>query len=258
MRVLVDDQAFDLVEHRRVGQVRIVAEGAARHDDADRRLLRQHGADLHRARMGAQHHARAVGLLVEVEGVVLLARRMLGRHVEGGEIVEVVLDMRTLGDREAEIAPDLHDLLPHLAHRMDGALRLRAHRQGDVDLLGGEARFERRLLKRRLARGDRLGDLVLEQIERRARLLALFRRHAAQALHALGDRALLAERRRRARLRARLRRRPRRRRSEYRVRASRDSCAVPQTAKGRTSWRAHARHKRPGQGFRKVVRRPRR
>ncbi len=63
MRLLVDDQALDLVEHRRVGLIGVVAEGAARHDDADRRLLRQHGADLHRARMGAQHHARAIGLL---------------------------------------------------------------------------------------------------------------------------------------------------------------------------------------------------
>ena len=119
------DQTLDLVEHRRVRLVAVAAEGAARHDDADRRLLRQHGADLHRARMGAQDHARAVGLLVEVERIMLLARRMFGGHVECGEIVEVVLDMRAFGDREAEIAPDLHDLLPDLAHRMDRALRLR-------------------------------------------------------------------------------------------------------------------------------------
>ena len=38
MRLLVDDQALDLVEHRRVGLIEIVAEGAPRHDDADRRL----------------------------------------------------------------------------------------------------------------------------------------------------------------------------------------------------------------------------
>ena len=38
----------------------IHAIGAARNDDADRRLLRQHGADLHRRRMRAEEHARAV------------------------------------------------------------------------------------------------------------------------------------------------------------------------------------------------------
>ena len=60
MRRAVDHQPLDLVEHRRVGRVVVAAEGAARHDDADRRLLRQHRADLHRRGVGAQHQARAV------------------------------------------------------------------------------------------------------------------------------------------------------------------------------------------------------
>src|SRR4051794_15103293 len=48
MRTLVDDQALDLMEHRRVSLVRVAAIGAARTDHADRRLLAQHGAHLHR------------------------------------------------------------------------------------------------------------------------------------------------------------------------------------------------------------------
>src|SRR5690606_34804502 len=45
--VFVDVQAFDLVEHRRVRGVRIVqAVHLAQRDDAHRRLLREHGADL--------------------------------------------------------------------------------------------------------------------------------------------------------------------------------------------------------------------
>ena len=39
---LVDDQPFDLVEHRRVGHVRVAAIDAARHDHAQRRLVAQH------------------------------------------------------------------------------------------------------------------------------------------------------------------------------------------------------------------------
>jgi hypothetical protein len=39
MGALVDDEALDLVEHRRVGLVVVAAEDAARRDDADRRLL---------------------------------------------------------------------------------------------------------------------------------------------------------------------------------------------------------------------------
>jgi hypothetical protein len=57
---LVDHQAFDLMEHRRVGRVGILPVGLARNDDADRRCLGFHGADLHRRGMGAQHLALAV------------------------------------------------------------------------------------------------------------------------------------------------------------------------------------------------------
>ena len=211
MGVLVDHQALDLVEHRRMRQVRIIAEGAARHDDADRRLLRQHGADLHRARMGAQNHARAIGLLVEVESIMLLARGMFGRHVERSEVVEVVLDMRPFGDREAEIAPDLHDLLPDLADGMDRALRLRAHRQGDIDLLGCEALFERRLLKRRLAPGDRVGNLVFQKIERGTRLPCVLPAPCRLSSSCVPRSSPSCRAPTRARLRARLRHWPRRR-----------------------------------------------
>src|ERR1700694_1862920 len=59
MRALVDHEALDLVKLRRVGGVGIDAVGAARADEADRRLLSEHGADLHRRGVGAQLHARA-------------------------------------------------------------------------------------------------------------------------------------------------------------------------------------------------------
>src|SRR6185437_1297766 len=54
MRALVDDEAFDLVELRRMRRVRVDAIGAARADHADRRLLRQHGTYLHWRRMRPQ------------------------------------------------------------------------------------------------------------------------------------------------------------------------------------------------------------
>ena len=57
MGLLVDHQRLDLVEHRRVCLVTVAAIDAARRDDADRRFLRQHGADLHGAGMGAQDEA---------------------------------------------------------------------------------------------------------------------------------------------------------------------------------------------------------
>ncbi len=59
LRRLVDHEPLDLMEHRRVGLVEVGAIGAAGADDADRRLLRQHGAHLHGARMRAQQLALA-------------------------------------------------------------------------------------------------------------------------------------------------------------------------------------------------------
>jgi hypothetical protein len=57
MRALVDDETLDLVKLRGMGGVGIDAVGAARTDDADRRLLGQHGTHLHRRGVGAQQHA---------------------------------------------------------------------------------------------------------------------------------------------------------------------------------------------------------
>jgi hypothetical protein len=73
--------------------------------------------------MRAQHHARAVGLRLEIEGVVLLAGRMLGRDVQLGEVVVVSLDVRTFGDGEAHIGKDRGDLVPDLADWVDAPLQ---------------------------------------------------------------------------------------------------------------------------------------
>ena len=82
----------------------------------------------------------AVRLRVEEERVVHLARRMADREIERGEIVVVGLDVRPFGDREAEVGEDRGDLVDHLADRMDaaGLERRGAHRQRDVDGVGGE------------------------------------------------------------------------------------------------------------------------
>ncbi len=59
----LDVQALHLVEHGRVRDVRVGAVDLARRDDAHRRRLRDHGADLHRAGVRAQEKLllRALG-----------------------------------------------------------------------------------------------------------------------------------------------------------------------------------------------------
>ena len=191
----VDQQPLDLMEHRRVGGVAVAAVGAAGGDDPERRLAGQHGADLHRAGVGAQQQRAAVDLGVEVERVEHLPRRMLRRDVERLEIVPVVLDVGAFRHGKAHVGEDRHDLLGGLAHRVDSPKRPLARRQRDVDPLGLQPRRQRGLLQHRPARRQRLLDLALDRVERLARLAPLFRRQRAQLLDQLGHPALLAERR---------------------------------------------------------------
>ena len=127
----VDDEALDLVEHRRVGLVGVVPVGAARDDDPDRRRLRPHGADLHRRGVGAQHLALAALVGREEEGVVHLPRRMADGEVQRREVELVGLDVRPFGDREAHVGEDRGELVDDLGDRVDAAARLRPlrHRQ---------------------------------------------------------------------------------------------------------------------------------
>ncbi len=196
MRVLVDHEPLDLVEHRRVGLVGIAAIGAAGNDHADRRLLRQHGADLHRRSVRAQQQPRAVRLGVEIERVVHLAGGMALGKIELGEVEVVGLDVGTFGDREAHVGEDRGELVDHLADGMDAADlggRL-AHRQGHVDRLGVEARLERGILQGVAARGERGVHGVLEAVDARPLLLALVGRHRSERLEQSRDRSALAER----------------------------------------------------------------
>src|SRR5260370_11976866 len=55
---LVDDEPLDLVEHGRVGLIAVASIGAAGDDNPNRRLLCQHGPDLHRLGIMSNHHPR--------------------------------------------------------------------------------------------------------------------------------------------------------------------------------------------------------
>jgi hypothetical protein len=54
----VDDEALDLAEHRAVGRVVVAAVHHARRDDPDRRRVRLHRPDLHRARCACAARSR--------------------------------------------------------------------------------------------------------------------------------------------------------------------------------------------------------
>ena len=110
---------------------------------------------------------------------------MIGRHVQGIEIVKVILDMRTFGHAEAEIAENLQHFFPDLRNGMDGALRLRAHRQCHIQFFGRQTGFQCRLGQQGFARSQGFRHLVFEHIECCTRRLAFLRGHFAEARHTL-------------------------------------------------------------------------
>ena len=109
---------------------------------------------------------------------MVLPRRMLGRDVERVEVVEVGLDVRPLGNREAHIGEDLGDLVGHLAHGVDAALGKRsfAHRKRDVGVLGGELPGRRGFGELLPLGLERLADACLQAVDDLAVGLALILR----------------------------------------------------------------------------------
>ena len=124
MRALIDDETFDLMEHRRMRLIRVTAIGAARNDHADRRLLRHHRPDLHRACMGAQQLAFAILVRIKEERIVHLARRMAERKIQRGKIIKIIFDIGTFRHRKTHIAKNRGEFFDDLADRMDAATRI--------------------------------------------------------------------------------------------------------------------------------------
>ena len=117
-------------------------------------------ADLHGRRVRAQDAAA-----LDVEGVLHVARGVVGRHVQRLEVVPVGLDLRPRADHEPELEEDVLDLAPHLRQRVQRPQPPTARRQRHVD----DARqvFAQALLvEPGQPLGDRLLDLGLDAVRR--------------------------------------------------------------------------------------------
>ena len=149
---LPDHERFELVELRLVGGVHgLVAEDPAGHDHLEGRRVGAHVAHLHRARVGPQQ--ASVG---GPEGVLGVARGVLGREVERFEVVVVVLELGADGDVVAEAAEHVEQPVGHLGEQVVAAGRHPLPGKGEVDALRREASVERGALQSRLARFDRV------------------------------------------------------------------------------------------------------
>ena len=165
----------------------------------------------------------------QIERVLVVARRVVRRNVQGTEIAPVGFDIRPVGDGKPHGAENRRHFLHGAADRMDQSLRSRARRQGEIQPLGGEPGLQRGLLQCDAARLDRAGQGVLQLVKRAAALAPLFGRRLAEVLQQRGQPAIAAEHGRRARrpTRADRRRRPGRRRFR------------PSGPAGRRSWRGY-------------------
>ena len=153
----------------------------------------EHGADLHRRGVGAQHRRAAAGRRAEIERIHHRPRRMVRGDVQGGEIVPVIFDVRAFLDGEAHGAEDRRDLFHGAADRMDRARQVGARRLGDVDSFRCQPGVQRGLVQHCLARVQRIADLRLDAVDFGAGFFAQLRRHAAQRFQRGGDAAILAQ-----------------------------------------------------------------
>ena len=170
----VDGEPFNLVEHGRVAGVRrIVAIDLARNHNAQRRLQLLHGANLHRRGVRAQQQPVAQSLLLlpcEEQGVLHVARGMVGRKVQRLEIVVIGLDLGALGNRVAKIAEHAHHLVHRADHGVLGAKWTSDAGQGDIDAFGIEAASGSAVAQPLERRVDRSFNLRLQFVDALTRI----------------------------------------------------------------------------------------
>ena len=123
-----------------------------------------------------------------------VARGVVRREVQRGEVMKVVFHIRAFSHGKAHIGENHRQLFHHLGDRVQRALRLALHRPGDVHAFARQRRVHRGVFEIGLAGFQQRVEAILQAIERRAHHLALFRAHLAQLAHFQGHLALLAQR----------------------------------------------------------------
>ena len=129
--VSVNVQAFHLVkEAMRPGGDGFVAIDASGHDGPNGRLLFFEQPDLHVAGVGAQQH---VWVTFYKKCVLHFAGRVIGREVEGGEIMPIVFYFRPIGHVKTQSFEDLDNAIAGLVKRVQVADFVGDNGQGEVE-----------------------------------------------------------------------------------------------------------------------------
>ena len=168
-----------------------VAVDAARADDADGRLVRLHIVCLVvrgvRAEDDVLRHIVGTGL--DEEGVLHVASRMVGGEVQLGEHVQVVVDLRTFGQRESHALEDVDDLVLHDGQRVACAQLDGVGRTREVEVVG----FLGSVLQLLLQGVDVVEGELLQFVDLHADGLLVLGCHIAEVLHQRINLTLAAE-----------------------------------------------------------------
>ena len=185
--VLVDIEPFHLMEEAMcTGRDGLVAVYAAGTDDTDGGLVLLHHAGLHATGVAAQDN---VGVALDEEGVLHIARRMVVGKVHAAVHVPVVLHFGSFGQRESQSAEDVHNFVAYDGEGMACSQMDGVGRAGEVDagtLLAACGRLA--LESVYLVQGCRL-----ELVDAHAHLFLLCCGHASEVVHQGGNLAFLAQ-----------------------------------------------------------------
>ncbi len=186
--VFIDHKTLHLMKHRRMGDVGITTIDAPGRNHAQRRPAFFHGANLHRRGVRTQQH-----VLVEIEGIVHGARRVVRRYIQCFEIVVVILDLRPLHHFKTGAAKQCLDALQGSRDRMLTAGSETTARQGNIDALLFQTLLERLGFKHFLALQYELLQHLFRLVDRLPCLRALLFGQFSELFQLLGKNPALAE-----------------------------------------------------------------
>ena len=150
-------------------------------------------ADLHRRGVGAQQALTPIGPGRQIEGVLHVPGRMVGRDVEGGEVVVIAFHLRPLGHAVAQAREDVEDLLHRGLQGMAVARRHVAAGGGHIKRLAGDAIRHGRGLEMVEALPQQALHLLLEHVRPLPHLGPLLAGKAPHRPEHPGEAPLLAE-----------------------------------------------------------------
>ena len=132
-------------------------------------------------------------VVLDVEGVLRVARRVVLREIEQLEVVVVVLDLRALDHVKAHAGEHVDQLILHEGDRVHAAQRRVLARFGDVDGLACELLFLLELFDFAVQRVELRGELFAHLVDHLAGLRAHVRGELAHRAQQHRQVALLAQ-----------------------------------------------------------------